>query len=70
MARLHTPLQQFKQACQIARDHGMFVVDKGDQFFLYRKLPDRNVCLGKCASADALFRKVSRCATVGQEGAR
>lgn len=63
MARLHTPLQQFKQACQIARDHGMFVVDKGDTFILYRKTPIRPVCLGKVSSAEALFRKVSRCAS-------
>lgn len=70
MARLHTPLQQFKQACQIAKDHNMFVVDKGDRFIVYRKVPGRNVCLGECGSAEALFRKVSRCATASQEGAR
>ena len=70
MAKQHTGLQQYKQACQIAKDYGMFVVDKGDQFFVYRKLPDRNVCLGKCSSAAALFRKVSRCAGTHQEGAR
>ena len=64
--RRHTPQQQFHQACQIAKDHGMFVVDKGGRFLIYRKLPDRNVCLGECASAETLFRKVSRCATSGQ----
>lgn len=62
MVARHTPQQQFKQACQIAKDHGMFVVDKGDHFLLYRKNPVRNVYLGEVKSADALFRKVSRCA--------
>jgi hypothetical protein len=65
----HTGQQQFKQACQIAKDHGMFVVDKGDKFIVYRKTPIRNVCLGECGSAEALFRKVSRCAN-SQEAAR
>jgi len=62
MARQHSGLQQFRQACQIARDYGMFVVDKGDTFFVYRKTPTGNVCLGKCGSTEALFRKVSNCA--------
>ncbi len=62
MTRRHSPLQQFQQACQIARDHGMFVIDKGGRYLVYRKLPDRNVCLGECRSPDTLFRKVSRCA--------
>lgn len=69
MTRRHTGLQQYKQACQIASAHGMFVVDKGDTFILYRKTPLRPVCLGKVSSAEALFRKVSRCA-ISQEGAR
>lgn len=63
MARRHSGIQQYKQACQIAKDHNMFVVDKGDRFIVYRKVPGRNVCLGECGSAEALFRKVSRCAS-------
>lgn len=65
----HTGLQQYKQACQIAKDHGMFVVDKAGKFLVYRKVPGRNVCLGECGSAEALFRKVSRCAS-SHEAAR
>ena len=61
--RRHSGVQQYKQACQIAKDHNMFVVDKGGRFLVYRKVPGRNVCLGECASAEALFRKVSRCAS-------
>ncbi len=60
--RRHSPLQQFNQACQIAKDNNMFVVDKDGRYFVYRKLPDRNVCLGQCSSTETLFRKVSRCA--------
>lgn len=62
MAKQHSGIQQYKQACQIARDYGMFVVDKGDHFFVYRKTPGGNVCLGKAGSPAALFRKVHRCA--------
>jgi hypothetical protein len=65
MAQRHTPQQQFHQACQIARDNGMFVVDKGGRFLVYRKAAPRNVCLGECASAATLYRKVSRCADIG-----
>lgn len=60
--RRHSPIQQFRQACQIAKDNNMFVVDKGGLYLVYRKLPDRNVCLGQCSSAETLFRKVTRCA--------
>lgn len=42
----HTPTQQFKEAQQIARDHGCFVVDKGDRFLVYRRTTTRNVYLG------------------------
>ena len=58
----HSPRQQFKEARQIAFDHGMFVVDKGAQFLLYRRTPTRPAFLGKCASAQALRALVCRCA--------
>ena len=50
----HSPLQQFKEARQIASDHNMFVVDKGDEFLLYRRTPTRPAFLGKRSSAQAL----------------
>jgi hypothetical protein len=62
--RRHSPLQQFHQACRIAKDNNMFIVDKDGLFLVYRKAPDRNVYLGQCRSTEALFHKVSRCAAV------
>lgn len=66
MTRQHSPLQQFKEAQQLAADHGMFVVDKGTQFLLYRKMPTRNVFLGKRNSAAAFRLFVEQCAGVHQ----
>lgn len=60
--RQDSPRQQFKQAQTIATEHGMFVVDKGDRFLLYRKSADRPVFLGKRTSPDALRTLVTRCA--------
>lgn len=59
--RQHTPKQQFREAQQLAADNGMFVVDKGDRFLLYRKA-ERPVYLGMRSSASALRALVSRCA--------
>lgn len=60
--RTHSPQQQFKEARQIAADHNMFVVDKGDHYQLFRKAPDKNVYLGKRSDASAFRTFVSRCA--------
>jgi len=62
MTRQHSPLQQFKEAQQLARDHGMFVVDKGSRYLLYRNLPHRNVYLGMRSSVEAFRRFVAACA--------
>ena len=59
--RQHSPRQQFREAQQIATDHGMFVVDKGDRFLLFRKA-ERPIFLGMRASPSALRSFVSRCA--------
>lgn len=61
MTRQHPP-QQLKEAQQIASDHGMFVVDKGDRFLLYRKMPHRNIYLGFRTGVEALRRFVAACA--------
>lgn len=50
----HTPLQQFKEAKQIALDHGLFVVDKGSEYQLYRRMATRNVFIGKRSTPAAL----------------
>lgn len=61
--RQHSPQQQFKEAVQIAKDHGMFVVDKGgNNYLLYRKQPGKNVYLGKRSSSESLRTFVCRCA--------
>lgn len=60
--RTHTPQQQFKEAKQIASDHNMFVVDKGDTFFLYRKASPKPAFLGKRSSAEGIRTLVCRCA--------
>lgn len=62
MTRQHSPLQQLKEAQQFAHDHGMFVVDKGSRYLLYRKMHHRNVFLGTRASPAALLKFVSDCA--------
>lgn len=43
----HSPLQQFKQAQQIARDHGLLVVEKAGEFLVYRQLATRNEFIAK-----------------------
>ena len=71
MARRHSPLQQFREACQIARDHGMHVVEarirdrKGPRtdYILYRDLPDgRSTRLGKRTTVEGIRSYVIRCA--------
>lgn len=57
MTSRHNPQQQFHHACQIAKDHGMFVVDKGDRFVVYRKTPVR---ISAWASAAAPSRCSAR----------
>ena len=58
MATHRNPLQVLKEAKQIARDHGCFVVEKADpkgtRYLVYRRLPDRNVCVGTRFNVDAL----------------
>lgn len=50
----HTPQKQFKEAKQIASDHGCFVVEKGGRYLVYRRTPMRPVYLGARSSASAL----------------
>lgn len=64
--RQHSPLQQFREAQQLAADHGMFVVNKVGRFLLYRRMPGRNVFLGRRNSAPAFRLFVEQCAGVHQ----
>ena len=58
MCRRHSPLQQLKEAKQIALDHGCFVVEKpgerGTRYLLYRKQTPNNTYLGQRSSPEAL----------------
>lgn len=50
MPAARNPLQVLKEAKQIARDYGCFVVEKpdpkGTRYIVYRRLYDHNVCVG------------------------
>ncbi|MEY2654946.1 MAG: hypothetical protein RLZZ524_1974 [Pseudomonadota bacterium] len=65
MARQHSPLQQIKEAKQIAKDHGLKVVEcpvalgKTD-YVVYRTLPDgRRTRLGKRSSPAGIRKYVA-----------
>lgn len=68
MARRHTPLQQYKEACQIARDHGLLVVEcktkERTDYVVYRDHPgaERRERVGKRSSVAALRLFVARLA--------
>jgi hypothetical protein len=56
----HSPLQQLKEAKQIAIDHGCFVTEKGGKFSVYRKMPMRLVYLGSRSSPEGLRQLVCK----------
>lgn len=68
MARQHSPLQQFREAKQIAADYGMFVSEKPNagkpNYLLYRRQGERPVYLGRSSTAAGLRRLVCRCANI------
>lgn len=65
-----SPAQEFGYACRIAREHGMFVVDKaapgdaGTDHILYRETPTRPVRLGRRRDIGEFRRLVERCAGI------
>lgn len=66
MTRRHTPLQQLKEAKVIARDHGLFVVEKperaGTRSLLYRSQTTGNVFLGRRSSPEGIRALVCKVA--------
>lgn len=64
----HTPLQQLKEARQIAKDHGLVVVDikaapGKTEHVVYRLTPNgQRVRLGKRATAEGLRNYVAKLA--------
>lgn len=64
MVTRRSPRQLIKEAYQIARDHGMHVVEKSSggttDFIVYRDLPGgRDLRLGKRSSPEGLRRFVA-----------
>ena len=64
MAVQRSPLQVLKEAKQIARDHGCFVVEKSDpkgtRYLVYRCLHDRNTLVGSRHTVVALHKLVCK----------
>lgn len=64
MTRRHSPLQMVKEAKQIARDHGCFVVErpdaKGIAYLLYRQQTPNNVFIGRRRSAIVIRQLVCK----------
>ncbi|MER2603035.1 MAG: hypothetical protein ABTR27_11810 [Candidatus Competibacter phosphatis] len=57
------PLDYLKEARRLARAAGLFFVEKGAEFRVYRKTPARPVYLGKRSNPTGLFTFIKRCAT-------
>ena len=60
MCRRHGNIEQFRQAKQIVKDHGMFIAEKNRKFYIFRAVPGHNVYLGHCSSTAELFNRVNR----------
>lgn len=62
--RQYSDLQKFKDAKTIARDYGLFVVEKSlrtsTAYLLYRRTGTGNAFLGKRGSVDGLYRLVCK----------
>jgi len=56
----HSPLQKFKQAKQIAQDHGLTIVEKPGDYRLYRKMALRIVFVGRRSTPEALYALVCK----------
>lgn len=69
MARHHDPVQQLKEARQIAKDYNMFITEKGDRFNVFRITPSRPVYLGSRGTPGTLRSFVEHCA-YGKKAAR
>lgn len=67
MTRRHSPLQQLKEAKQIAHDHGLFVVERQDahgvtNYLLYRQTQPRNTFVARRRDISALRAMVCKAA--------
>ncbi len=66
MPRERDPRQLVREAKQIAKDHGLFVVEKPDakgiRYLLYRAQHPHNVCVGRSGSPQGIRDLVCRVA--------
>ena len=62
MTRRHTPQQQFREAKQIAADHGLFIVEKAGEYIVYRRMPGQNTPIGKRSTVAGLRSLVGKAA--------
>lgn len=60
MTRLYTDLAKFKQAKLIANEGNCFIVDKGQEFLLYRKGEMKNTFVGKRSTCDGILELVKK----------
>lgn len=56
----HSLLQKFKDAKQIASDHGLLVVEKAGRYLVYRRLALRNEFISHRSSPEALHTLVCK----------
>lgn len=57
-----TPIRAIKEAKQMAKDFGMFVVEKPGRFLLYRQSTPHNVYIGFRSNVADFRRFVEACA--------
>lgn len=50
----HTPQQQFKEAKQIAKDHGCFVIERGGKYQVFRNTGSKPAYLGARSTPESL----------------
>ncbi|HLO65297.1 MAG TPA: hypothetical protein VK165_20230 [Azonexus sp.] len=61
MPRRHTPIEQYRQAQLIAKDHNLLISERAaGRYMLFRKTPGKPAYLGRTSGADGLYRLVSR----------
>lgn len=64
MTRRHTPIEQYRQAQQIAHDHNLLICPRAAQgngelqYVLYRKTAARPIYLGRASGTNGLYRLV------------
>lgn len=60
----HTEIKLIHEAKKLAKDHGLFVVERPGKFLLYRQCQPRNVLVGSRTTPTSLRRFVARVANV------